>query len=123
MQKLSFIFFDAGGGHRAAVNALSRVMKEQNRPFEIELVNLQELLDEMDVFRKLTGIRMQDMYNLMLKKGWTLGSVQLTTGMHGIIRLFHGAQVKLLNQHWAKHPTDMVVSIVPNFNRALGESL
>jgi 1,2-diacylglycerol 3-beta-galactosyltransferase len=123
MRKLSFIFFDAGGGHRAAANALNRVMKEQNRRFEIDLVNLQELLDEMDVFRKLTGIRMQDLYNLMLKKGWTLGSAQLMAGMHGVIRMFHGKQVRLLNRYWREHPTDMVVSIVPNFNRALWESL
>lgn len=122
MQKLSFIFFDAGGGHRAAANALNRVMKEQNRPFEIELVNLQEILDEMDVFRKMTGIRMQDIYNLLLKKGWTLGSAQIMRGMHGVIRLFHGKQVRMLKEFWAKHPTDLVVSIVPNFNRSLYQS-
>ena len=123
MQKLSFIFFDAGGGHRAAANALNQVMKEQGLPLEIELVNLQELLDEMDVFRKLTGVRLQDLYNLMLKKGWTLGSAQLMAGMHGVIRLFHGQQVRMLKQFWAKHPTDMVVSIIPNFNRALWQSM
>ena len=95
-------------------------MKEQNRPFEIELVNLQRnYSDEMDVFRKLTGVRMQDLYNLMLKKGWTLGSAQLMAGMHGVIRLFHGKQVEMLKGYWGAHPTDMVVSIVPNFNRAL----
>ena len=43
----------------------------------------------MDVFRKLTGLRLQDVYNLMLKKGWTLGSPQLMVGMHCVIRLFH----------------------------------
>ena len=40
----------------------------------MRMMNLQELLDEMDVFRKLTGIRLQDIYNLMLRRGWTLGS-------------------------------------------------
>ena len=42
------------------------------------MVNLQELLDPLDVFRKITGRRLEDVYNLMLKKGWTLGSPQLT---------------------------------------------
>jgi hypothetical protein len=123
MKKLDFIFFDAGGGHRAAANALRQVMERQERPFEIRMVNLQELLDKLDVFRKVTGLRLEDCYNLMLKKGWTLGSGQLTAGMHLVIRLFHGQQVRMLTAFWRQSRPDMVVSLVPNFNRALFESL
>lgn len=123
VKKLDFIFFDAGGGHRAAADALRRVMEAQNRRFEIRMVNLQETLDSIDVFRKVTRIRLQDLYNLMLKKGWTLGSPQLTVGMHLVIRLFHRRQVKLLEAMWRERGADLVVSLVPNFNRALGESL
>jgi len=121
--KLDFIFFDAGGGHRAAANALREVMETQRRPFEIRLVNLQETLDSLDIFRKLTGLRMQDIYNLMLKKGWTLGSGQLTAGMHLLISLFHRQTVSALEALWRRGRPDMVVSLVPNFNRALCESL
>lgn len=123
MKKLDFLFFDAGGGHRAAANALSQVMQQQGRPFDVRLVNLQEALDAIDVFRKLTGLRLQDVYNLMLKKGWTFGSAQLTAGMHGVIRLFHNQQVKVLTELWRKNRPDMVVSLVPNLNRAIFDSL
>jgi 1,2-diacylglycerol 3-beta-galactosyltransferase len=123
MKKLDFIYFDAGGGHRAAANALRQVMERQERPFQIRMVNLQELLDGLDVFRKLTGLRLEDCYNLILKKGWTLGSAQLTAGMHLVIRLFHGQQVRMLAAFWRQSRPDMVVSLVPNFNRALFESL
>jgi len=123
MKTVDFIFFDAGGGHRAAANALRQVMERQQRPFEIRLVNLQEQLDSLDVFRKLTGLRLEDCYNLMLSKGWTLGSGIMTSGMHGVIRLFHGQQVKLLTGFWRQSRPDLVVSLVPNFNRALFESL
>ena len=122
-KKLDFIFFDAGGGHRAAANALQQVMERQKRPFEIRVVNLQELLDSLDIFRKVTGLRLEDVYNLMLKKGWTLGAGQLTAGMHLLIGIFHGPQVRMLEQFWRESRPDMVVSLVPNFNRALGESL
>ncbi len=120
---VDFIFFDAGGGHRAAANALRQVMEQQGSPFEIRMVNLQDVLDAMDVFRKLTGLRLQDIYNLMLKKGWTLGSPQLMVGMHWMIRLFHPKAVRLLEAFWRERRPEMVVSLVPNFDRALCESL
>jgi hypothetical protein len=121
--KVDFIFFDAGGGHRAAANALRQVMEQQGSPFEIRMVNLQEVLDAMDVFRKVTGLRLQDIYNLLLKKGWTLGSPQLMVGMHWVIRLFHAKAVRLLEGFWQQRRPEMVVSLVPNLDRAMCESL
>jgi 1,2-diacylglycerol 3-beta-galactosyltransferase len=123
MIRLDFVFFDAGGGHRAAANALREAISRQERPLEVRLMNLQELLDEIDVFRKLTGLKLQDCYNLMLKKGWTLGSGELMVGMHAVIRLFHRRQVRLLEEYWRRSRPDMVVSLIPNFNQALCESL
>ena len=122
-KRLDFVFFDAGGGHRSAANALKAVIEQQGRPWEIRLVNLQEILDPLDIFRKYTGIRMQDVYNVMLQKGWTLGSAQMTALMHGLIRLYHRGQVRLLKEFWKQGERDLVVSLIPNFNRALRESL
>lgn len=121
--RIDFIFFDAGGGHRAAANALKSVIEKQGRPWDVRMVNLQEYLDPLDVFRKVTGLRLQDLYNLMLKKGWTLGSGWLAAGMHAVIRLYHRPTVRLLEKLWHEERPDMVVSIVPNFNRAMRESL
>ena len=52
-----------------------------------------------------------------------MGSPQLLPLMQGIIRIYHPAQVKLLSEYWQRQRPDMVVSFVPNFNRALFESL
>ncbi len=128
MKKIDFIYFDAGGGHRAAANALKAVVESQQRatrgqPWQIRLVNLQEVLDSLDIFRKVTGLRLEDVYNTMLAKGWTLGSGLGVQFMHGVIRLYHGATVRLLTQHWVDTQPDLVVSLVPNFNRAMFESL
>jgi 1,2-diacylglycerol 3-beta-galactosyltransferase len=122
-KRLDFVFFDAGGGHRSAANALKAVIEQQGRPWEIRLVNLQEILDPLDIFRKYTGIRMQDVYNVLLQKGWTLGSAQMMVLMHGLIRLYHGGQVRLLSECWKQGERDLVVSLIPNFNRALRQSL
>jgi|SRR5579872_4152967 len=123
LKKLDFIFFDAGGGHRSAATALKAVIEQQQRPWEVRLVNLQEVLRPLDIFRKITGLPMEDVYNLMLRKGWTLGSPQLTKVMHGIIRAHHGAAVRLLKKFWAEQRPDLLVSLVPNFDRALYQSL
>ncbi len=123
MKNIDFIFFDAGGGHRSAATALKTVIEEQNRPWRVRLINLQELLQPLDIFRKLTGIQMEDVYNKLLAKGWTLGSEYLIAPMHAIIRIYHPAQVRMLAAFWAKEPPDMVVSVVPNFNRALFQAL
>lgn len=123
MTRIDFVFFDAGGGHRAAATALRAVIEQQQRPWEIRMVNLQEVLDPLDIFRKLTGIRLQDIYNQMLAHGWTLGSAQGLKLMHGVIRLYHSPTVRLLREYWRQSRPDMVVSLVPNFNRALYQSL
>jgi hypothetical protein len=123
MKRIDLIFFEAGGGHRAAATALKVVVDQQQRGWEVKLVNLQEILDPLDIFRKYTGVRMQDVYNLLLKKGWTFGGPQLAVAMHALIRLYHRGQVRLLKKYWAQGEPDLVVSLVPNFNRALRESL
>lgn len=121
--KLDFIYFEAGGGHKAAANALQSVIASAGYRWDVRLVNLQEVLDPLDVFRKLTRIRLEDLYNRMLAKGWTLGSVYLLPIMQSVIRRYHGASVKLLADFWQQRKPDMVVSLVPNLNRALFESL
>jgi 1,2-diacylglycerol 3-beta-galactosyltransferase len=116
---VDLIFFDAGGGHRAAATALESVIRQQDRPWDIRLVDLQDVLDDLDIFRKVTGIRAEDVYNSILEKGWTLGSSYLLPLMHGIIRFYHPAQVRMLTNFWTANPPDLAVSLVPNFDRSM----
>lgn len=122
MTRIEFVYFDAGGGHRAAATALDLAIRGQKQPWEVRLTNLQELLDTLDVLKKYAGIRIEDFYNWMLRSGWTLGSTQLMRVLQLVIRLYHGPTVRMLEEHWKETQPDMVVSFVPHFNRALGES-
>ncbi len=121
-RRVSLIFFDAGGGHRNAATALQVQIEREGLPLEVTLINLQEVLDPLDVIRKLTGIRIQDMYNKMLRNGWTLGSPQLMRGLQLLVWTYHRPTVKLLTRFWQETKPDMVVSLVPHFNRAMRES-
>jgi UDP-N-acetylglucosamine:LPS N-acetylglucosamine transferase len=121
-RNIEFVFFDAGGGHRAAATALQMAIQGQNRPWDVHLTNLQEQLDQLDILKKYAGIRIQDFYNKMLRNGWTLGSPELMRVLQFVIRLYHRPTVRMLKKHWIKTQPDMVVSFVPHFNRALCES-
>jgi UDP-N-acetylglucosamine:LPS N-acetylglucosamine transferase len=123
MKTIDLFFFDAGGGHRSAANALHQVIQQQNRPWDVRLVNLQEVLAPLDIFRKITGIKSEDVYNLVLRKGWTLGSPYMVPVMHALIRSYHSKQVGLLRKHFQASRPDLVVTVIPNFNRAIYEAL
>jgi UDP-N-acetylglucosamine:LPS N-acetylglucosamine transferase len=82
-----------------------------------------EILDPKDVFRKATGLGPEDFYNGRLRRGWTIGLAQELKVLHGFIRLLHKPMMSQLRRHWLKWQPDMVVSLVPNFNRAMYQAL
>jgi 1,2-diacylglycerol 3-beta-galactosyltransferase len=119
---VDLIYIDSGGGHRAAARSLEAVVRELQKPWELRLHGAQDLLDSIDFIRKYTGIPFQEVYNIMLRRGWTVGSRQLLPVMHLLIRLTHRLQVRVLEEHWRNHPADMVVSVIPHYNRALRQA-
>src|SRR5262249_10644881 len=94
----------------------------QQRDWQVELVQFQELTDRLDVLRKLTGIRIEHQYNILLQNGWTLGSTYLLRGLQSAIRLFHRPLVRLLESFWREKPAELLVSVIPHFNRQICES-
>ena len=122
MKRIEFVYFDAGGGHRSAATALQLAIKSRQIAWDVNLMNLQEELDKLDILRRLTGIRIQDAYNSMLRSGWTLGSAQILLVLQGTIWAHHTLLVNLMVKYWQRVSPDMVVSFVPHFNRVMGES-
>ncbi|PKO30753.1 MAG: galactosyldiacylglycerol synthase [Betaproteobacteria bacterium HGW-Betaproteobacteria-9] len=123
MTTVDLIYFNAGGGHRASALALQAVLREQGRPWDVRLVNLFEVLDPSGRFKRLTGKAPEDWYNQRLARGWTLGMAHELKVLQGLIRLAHPTLVRKLRRHWQRTRPDLVVSLIPNFNRALYESL
>jgi 1,2-diacylglycerol 3-beta-galactosyltransferase len=133
---LEFFYFDAGGGHRSAALALREVMAERFPGWRIELVNLQELLSPIDPVALLTEkmkskkkvssgkkFQSEDIYNGMLKRGWTYGFFMLLRGLQNRIRALTPEMEDLVHQHWQEECPDLVVSLIPNFNRVMFRAL
>lgn len=121
--KIDLIYFNAGGGHRASALALEAALHRQAPSWQVRLVNLFEVLDPQDKFRSITGSGPEDWYNKRLSRGWTLGMAQELKLLQAAIRFAHPLLLRSLQQHWLRTEPDLVVSLVPNFNRALHESL
>ena len=123
MPTVDLVYFNAGGGHRAAAHALRDLLQMQQRPWNVRLVNLTEVIDRGGAFRRLTGVDPEDIYNRRLRAGWTIGMAAELRLLQAGIRLAHPLLRRLLDAHWLATEPDLVVSLIPNFNRALCESL
>jgi UDP-N-acetylglucosamine:LPS N-acetylglucosamine transferase len=121
--QIDLIYFDAGGGHRASATALMSAAKQQNCPWRINLINLRELLEPADVILRLTGVRVEDFYNSQLKRGLTIGTGPMLRITQMLIRQLEPTMIKLLTSHWRHSRPDLVVSMIPNFNRAIFEGI
>ncbi len=123
LKTIDLIYINAGGGHRSAATALEMAIREQGRDWHVRLVNLFEILDPQDVFRRTTGVKPEHYYNVRLARGWTLGLAQELRILQALIRLSHKSLISQLRRHWQLTKPDLVVSLVPNFNRAMFQAL
>jgi 1,2-diacylglycerol 3-beta-galactosyltransferase len=119
MTTIDLVYVNAGGGHRSAAVALEMAIREQYKDWQVRLVNLFEVLDPQDMFRRTTGVKPEDYYNVRLARGWTLGLAQELRILQVLIRLSHKSLVTQLRRHWQMTQPDLIVSMVPNFNRAM----
>lgn len=123
MPKILLLFFDAGGGHRSAATALQAVCEQYYPEWDVELVNIGKELEPLDFFHRYLGIAGEDIYNGILQRGLTLGSHTMLRITQAIIRINSGRVRRFMREFWRKKRPDMVVSLIPNFNRPLFQSL
>ena len=119
-KRLEFFYVEAGGGHKSAATALKAVIDSQDRPWDVTLTNLNHVASNTDLFKILTGRGLEDWYNWMLKEGWTLGAAPAMHPMHALIWLVGGRIATILQRHFERESRpDLVVSLIPHFNRYL----
>jgi UDP-N-acetylglucosamine:LPS N-acetylglucosamine transferase len=123
VKTIDLVYFNAGGGHRAAAQALAAMAQQEQRPWHVRLTHLFDVLDPQQRFQAWTGMAPETYYNARLARGWTMGLARELKVLQAGIRWIHPQLVNRLQAHWARTEPDLVVSLVPNFNRAIGEGL
>lgn len=122
-RRIDLIFIDAGGGHRAAAIALKAVLERWRPSWRIRMVNLRDVLDPVDVLRRFTRVRAENLYNYLLKHDLGIAMGTLLPALHLLVRRMHRREVSALAAFWRMPRPDLVVSLVPHFNRAIFEGL
>ncbi|MFG1609636.1 glycosyltransferase [Actinoplanes sp. NPDC049265] len=120
---IDVVYIKAGGGHRAAAVALDAAIREQERPWRIRLIDLVDILDPQDRVRRITTRRPEEYYNIRLERGLTLGLARERYVLQAALRMGHRALVKRMQAYWDVSRPDLVVSLVPHFNRQMFDSV
>ena len=121
--RIDLVYFNAGGGHRAAAEALQGALRARHPDWSVRMVDLFRVLDPEGWFPRLTGFAPETYYNKRLATGFTLGLAQELKVLQAMIRGAHPQLVARLTRHWQHTGPDVVVSLVPNFNRSLAHAI
>jgi UDP-N-acetylglucosamine:LPS N-acetylglucosamine transferase len=115
---------DAGGGHRAAAKAIAAAAEQTGAAFRLRIESFQQLLLPLDILHTLSGLSLEDGYNLILRRRWNALMVPLLRLMHGAIRLRRPALVRALVEWLRQQPRPAaVVSVIPHFNGILRDAI
>lgn len=114
---------DAGGGHRAAAQALVDAAAARGCPLRLEIVSLQPILMSLDWGRRLTGLSVEESYNVLVSSNRTRFLVPLLRVLQWTIRRCHRQVVRLLTADLTRRRPSLVVSLLPNFNAALRDAV
>jgi 1,2-diacylglycerol 3-beta-galactosyltransferase len=117
------LVIDAGGGHRAAANALVAAADAVRTPFRLGVANLQEVLEPLDVVKRFTGRSIESVYNALVRRSRTRHLVGLLRVLHAAIRLRHRALVAQLARYLSERRPAAVLSVLPNFNGVIRDAV
>jgi 1,2-diacylglycerol 3-beta-galactosyltransferase len=119
------IYTDAGGGHRAAAQALREILESEGQ-YRVTLVNpYVELMPDMDLFHRLTGHRAEAFYNETILRNGHTGLVCWIYYMIVLInfRLSRRPGRRVFLDYFKRVRPDMVVTDLPMLNGVIMSAL
>ena len=130
MKKLiNIVTGQGGGGHYATYHAIRAIAEEQQRPWQFQVTDMDDIITELSQQNQvknaydLFGFSAHDLYNRMVKSGWTWLWPLLMRLNKSLVKLNYKMGVSLFEKHWREQQPDLVVSVMPLFNKAIWESI
>ncbi|RCJ29628.1 hypothetical protein A6770_21905 [Nostoc minutum NIES-26] len=126
---INIVVGKGGGGHYATYNALCSIIERQKLPWHLNVTDIDEIADSLSERKKtanaykLLGFSGHELYNLMLKSGWTwIWPLKMRLSQL-LLRLNYDLGVRFFENYWREQQPDLVISLVTMCNKGLGESL
>lgn len=126
---INVITGQGGGGHYASYHAIRAVAEQQQLPWEFQVTDMDEIITDLTQQNQIQnayemfGFSGHDLYNMMLKSGWTwLWPLKMRLNKF-LVKLNYEVGLQFFEQHWRKQQPDIVVSAMPLYNKGLYEAL
>lgn len=114
---------DAGGGHRASANALVAAAEQEGRPWRFRIVNVQQVLNALDLWQRVTGRPIEQTYNELIRAQRTRFLAPTLRVLQFLISLLRRPLSRMVARELAARPAALVISLMPNFNAVLRDGV
>ncbi len=126
---INVITGQGGGGHYASYHAIRAIAEQQKLPWHFQVTDMDEIIanlarqNQVKNAYEMLGFSGHDLYNLMQKSGWTwLWPLKMRLNKF-LVKLNYDVGVKIFEEYWREQQPDLVVSVMPLYNKGLSESL
>lgn len=126
---INVITGQGGGGHYATYHAIRAVAEQQQLPWHFQVTDMDEIIadlaqkNQVKNAYEMLGFSGHDLYNLMQKSGWTwLWPLKMRLNKF-LVKLNYDVGVKIFEKYWQQQQPDLVISVMPLYNKGLSQSL
>jgi Glycosyltransferase family 28 C-terminal domain/Monogalactosyldiacylglycerol (MGDG) synthase len=119
-----------GGAHYATCYAIRSIIEQQKLPWDVRITDVDELVESLtkeqkivDIYKLLSGVTGGELYNRVLKNGWTWLFPLIVSLDKLLFRLNYNVGVEFFAEYWRQQQPDLVISLLPLYNKGLWESL
>ncbi len=126
---INVITGQGGSGHYATYHAIRAIAEQQQLPWKFQVTDMDDIITELTQQNQIQnayemfGFSGHDLYNMMLKSGWTwLWPLKMRLNKF-LVKLNYEVGVQFFEQHWRKQQPDIVVSAMPLYNKGLYDAL
>ena len=126
---INVITGQGGAGHYATYHAIKAIAEQRQLPWQFQVTDMDEIIPKLSQQNKvknvydLFGFSAHDLYNKMVQSGWTWLWLLMMRLNKLLVKLNYKTGVSLFEQRWREQQPDLIVSVMPLFNKVIWESI